>query len=98
MKVPIRALSLATSIFWVLILSFIIISAFSLMDLNFSIDEPKFMVASEGKLIFSLPIYIENGGYCDLKDFQLATVFSDTKGRVIYALNRRFHLYRAEKT
>jgi hypothetical protein len=83
MNVPIRALSLATSIFWVLILAFIIISAFSLKDLNFSIDEPKFMVASEGKLIFSLPIYIENGGYCDLKDFQLATVFSDTKGRVI---------------
>ncbi|MGB9842509.1 MAG: hypothetical protein ACPLKZ_07355 [Candidatus Bathyarchaeales archaeon] len=83
MNVPIRALSLATSIFWVLIVAFIALSAFSLKDLDFSIDEPEFTVTAEGTLLFSLPLSIENRGYCDLKDFQLATVFADATGRVI---------------
>ncbi|MCX8153354.1 MAG: hypothetical protein N3E52_02860 [Candidatus Bathyarchaeota archaeon] len=84
MNVPIRALSLATTIFWILLVSFIAVSAFSLKDLNFSLDEPKFTVTADGKLLFSLPLSIENRGYCDLKDFQL-TVFFDTTGRIISA-------------
>ncbi|MEM3442152.1 MAG: hypothetical protein QXV09_07720, partial [Candidatus Bathyarchaeia archaeon] len=83
MNVAIRALSLATTIFWILLIAFITLSAFSLKDLNFSLDEPKFTVTAEGELLFSLPLSIENREYCDLKDFQLATVFSDATGKVI---------------
>ncbi|MEM4733257.1 MAG: hypothetical protein QXD70_01875 [Candidatus Bathyarchaeia archaeon] len=64
-------------------MAFIVPSAFSLKDLNFSIDDPKFTVTTEDKLLFSLPLSIENRGYCDLKDFWLEIVFLDATGRVI---------------
>lgn len=83
MNVPIRALRLATSIFWILLVTLIALSAFSLKDLNFSIDEPEFTMTTEGKLLFSLPIYIENRGYCDIKNFHIATTLSDAQGKVI---------------
>ena len=83
MNVPIRALGIATSIFWILLIAFIALSAYSFKDLNFSLGEPQFTTAPDGQLLFSLPLYIDNRGYCSLKEFHLMTVFSDTEGAEI---------------
>jgi hypothetical protein len=76
-------LGIATSIFWVLLLAFIVSAAVSVKDLSFGVGEPQFAAAPNHDLIFSLPIYIDNNGYYSLKAFNITTVFSDAKGAEI---------------
>jgi len=87
MNVPIRALGIATSIFWVLLMAFMVLAAFSVKDLNFDFGEPQFTPAPDGQLTFSLPLYVDNRGYYSLKEFHLSTVFSDEEGEEISRAN-----------
>jgi hypothetical protein len=87
MNLPIRALGIATSVFWVLLMAFMVLAAFSVKDLNFDFGEPQFTPASDGQLTFSLPLYIDNRGYYSLKEFHLSTVFSDAEGEEISRAN-----------
>lgn len=87
MNVPIRALGIATSIFWILLIAFLALSAYSFKDLNFDFGEPQLTTAPDGQLLFSLPLYIDNRGYCSLKEFSLSTIFSDSEGVEISRAN-----------
>jgi hypothetical protein len=87
MNVPIRALGIATSVFWVLLITFIALAAYSVKDLNFDFGEPQFTTAPDGQLTFSLPLYIGNNGYYSLKEFHLSTAFSDAEGEEISRAN-----------
>jgi hypothetical protein len=87
MNVPIRALGIATSIFWIFLIAFIALAAYSVKDLNFDMGEPQFGTSPDGQLMFSLPLYIDNRGYYSLKEFQLSTVFSDAEGAEISSAN-----------
>jgi hypothetical protein len=87
MNVPIRALGIATSVFWVLLMAFMVLAAFSVKDLNFDFGQPKFAPAPDGQLTLSLPLYIDNRGYYSLKEFHLSTVFSDAEGEEISRAN-----------
>jgi hypothetical protein len=87
MNVPIRMLGIATSIFWILLVAFIALAAYSVKDLNFDFGEPEFAVAPDGELIFSLPLSVDNRGYYSLKEFHLSTVFSDAEGVEISRAN-----------
>jgi hypothetical protein len=80
MNVPIRMLGIATTIFWIFLLAFVALAAFSVKDLNFDVGDPQFSPAADGQLMFSLPLYIDNRGYYSLKEFQLSTVFLDPEG------------------
>ena len=80
MKVPIRMLGIATSVFWVLLIAFIILAAYSVTDLKFDIDEPELTVDSDGQLGFNLPLIIDNGGYYSLREFHITTLFSSAEG------------------
>jgi hypothetical protein len=80
MKVPIRMLGIATSVFWVLLIAFIILAAYSVTDLRFDIDEPELRVDPDGQLIFNLPLIIDNGGYYSLREFHITTLFSNAEG------------------
>lgn len=80
MKVPIRMLGIATSVFWVLLIAFIVLAAYSVTDLRFDIDEPEFRVNPDGQLIFNLPLIIDNGGYYSLREFHITTLFSNLEG------------------
>ena len=80
MNVPIRMLGIATSIFWVLLIAFIVSAAYSLKDLSFSFGEPQFTAAPSHDLLFSFPMYIDNRGYYSLKSFNITTVLSDPEG------------------
>jgi hypothetical protein len=83
MNVLIRALGLAITIFWLLLFLIIGLAAYSAKDLDFSIGEPQFSTPSQDQLVISLPLYVDNRGYCSVKQFQISTVFSDTEGREI---------------
>jgi hypothetical protein len=87
MNVPIRALGIATSIFWIFLIGFIALAAYSVKDLNFDMGEPLFGTSPDGQLMFSLPLYVDNRGYYSLKEFQLSTVFSDAEGVEISRAN-----------
>jgi len=87
MNVPIRALGIATSIFWILLIAFMSLSAYSFKDLNFGLGEPQFATTPDGQLLFSLPLYINNGGHSSLKEFYLMTTFSDAEGVEISRAN-----------
>ena len=80
MNVPIRMLGIATSILWIFLIAFVALAAYSVRDLNFDVGEPQFSPATDGQLLFSLPLYIDNRGHYSLKEFQLSTVFSDAEG------------------
>ena len=80
MNVPIRMLGIASTIFWIFLLAFIALAAYSVKDLNFSIGEPEFATAPDGDFTLSLPLIIDNRGYYSLKEFHLSTVFSDAEG------------------
>jgi hypothetical protein len=87
MNVPIRMLGIATSIFWIMLIAFIALAAYSVKDLNFNFGEPQFTTPPDGQLTFSLPLYIDNRGYYSLKEFHLSTVFSDAEGAEISRAN-----------
>ncbi len=79
MDVSIRALEIASSIFWIFLIAFIALSAYSFKDLNFNIGEPQ-VTTADGQVFFSLPLYLDNRGYSSLKELHLMTVFSDAEG------------------
>jgi hypothetical protein len=83
MNVPIRMLGIVTSIFWVFLIAFIALAAYSVKDLSVDFGEPEYSVTPHGKLNLALPLYIDNRGHYSLKDFCLSTVFSDAKGAEI---------------
>ena len=80
MNVPIRMLGIATSIFWIILIGFVVSAAYSLKDLDVNFGEPQFTTTATHDLTVSLPIYIGNRGYYSLKAFNLTTVFSDAEG------------------
>jgi hypothetical protein len=80
MNVPIRMLGIATTIFWIMLIAFIALAAYSTKDLNFDFGDPQFNASPDGQVVFSLPLYIDNKGYYSLKEFYLSTVFSDADG------------------
>lgn len=77
MNVPIRMLGLATSIFWILLIAFIALAAYSVKDLSIDFGEPKYSLSSEGELNLALPLNIKNLGYYNLKDLHFLTALSD---------------------
>jgi len=80
MNVPIRMLGVASTIFWVFLVAFVALAAYSVKDLSVDFGEPEFSVTPEGELNLALPLYVDNKGYYSLKEFHLSTVFSDSEG------------------
>lgn len=80
MKVPIRMLGIATTVFWVLLIAFIILAAYSVTDLRFDLGEPQLEMDTSGQLIFNLPLIIDNEGYYSLREFHISTLFSNSNG------------------
>ena len=83
MNVPIRILGIAASIFWVILIAFVVSAGYSIKDMNFRFGEPQFSPTPSRDLMFSLPLYIDNRGFYSLKAFNLTTVFSDAEGAEI---------------
>lgn len=83
MNVPIRILGIATSIFWLVLIAFAVMAAYSVKDLSFDFGEPEFDVTQDYELNLALPLFFYNRGYYSLKDFHLSTALSDVDGAEI---------------
>jgi len=82
MKQAIRALSIATTVLWILLLLFSATSIYSALKLDFGFGEPGASVSNE-VLTMSLPFYIDNGGFYDVSDLNVTTNISNHDGTLI---------------
>jgi hypothetical protein len=73
MNVPIKMLGIITALFWIILISFIVSAGYALKSVNFNVGKPEFIPTPAGDITFSLPLYVDNAGYYDLKGFNITT-------------------------
>jgi hypothetical protein len=83
MRVPIRMIGIATTIFWVFLLVFAISAVYSVKDLQFSLGDPQMSLTADNEMILSLPITIANKGFYNVGFFKITTEISDAEGFTI---------------
>lgn len=83
MDVSIRMISIASTFFWIILLAFFASAAYSLKDLHLSVGEPMLSVASNGDLLVSISLDIENEGYYNLGAFNITTKVADVNGSML---------------
>jgi len=83
MRIPIRMISLATTFFWIFLIGFFISAVYSIKDVQFGFEEPQMKLTSDNKILFSLPITIDNNGYYNIGSFNVTTEISDKEGFMI---------------
>jgi hypothetical protein len=76
-------ISIATTFFWIFLIAFFVSAVYSVKDVRFDFEEPQMDLTSENKIIFSLPITIDNNGYYNIGSFNVTTEISDHKGFII---------------
>lgn len=88
MKPAIRALGLATTILWILIIVFSVTALQSIINLDIGFGEAQIFPSSEG-MMFSLPFFINNTGYYDISELNVTTRITDYNGTLL-ALSKTF--------
>lgn len=83
MKILIRMIGIATTIFWIFLIAFFVSAVYSLKDVQFDFGEPQIGLSSDNKILFSLPITIDNKGYYNIGAFNVTTEISDCEGFII---------------
>lgn len=86
MKPAIRALGLAIIILWILIIVFSVTAVYSVMNLGIDFGEPQVFPSSNGA-VFSLPFFINNGGYYDISELNVTTRITDYNGVLLTQSN-----------
>ena len=82
MKQAIRALTIATTVLWVLLVLFSATSIYSALKLNFGFGEIRASASSE-VLTMSLPFHVDNGGFYDISDLNVTTDINNHDGTLI---------------
>jgi len=82
MKQAIRALSIATTALWILLVLFSVTSVYSALQIGFGFGKPQ-ASASSGVLTISLPFFIFNGGFYDISDLNVTTGINNSDGTPI---------------
>jgi len=82
MKQAIKALSWATSIFWIILLLFTVTAVYSAFQIRPGFGDPSVSTSGD-TLIVSLPFGLYNGGFYDISRFNITTVVSDSHGSKI---------------
>jgi len=83
MRIPIRMIGIATTIFWIFLILFVITAVYSVKDLSFEFGEPQMNLTADNEVVFSLPVTIANRGFYNLGVFNITTEISDYNGLVI---------------
>jgi len=83
MRIPIRMISMATTFFWIFLIVFLVSAVYSVKDVRFDFGEPQIGLTSDNKMLFSLPITIDNKGYYNIGSFNVTTEILDHEGFMI---------------
>jgi len=73
MKIPIRIIGIATSVFWIFLIIFSVSALYSIKDIKLEFGEPQISLTSGDRVLFSFPIAIANKGYYNLADLNVST-------------------------
>jgi hypothetical protein len=76
-------ISIATTFFWIFLIVFFVSAAYSVKDVRFNFEEPQMDLTSDNKIVFSLPITIDNKGYYNIGSFNITTEISDYESFII---------------
>lgn len=85
MKHAVRALGWATKILWVLIIVFTGTAIYSALNLKMNLGEPQVFSSSNGPLVLSFPLFINNTGYYDLSDLNATVSLMDDNSSLVSA-------------
>ena len=80
MRVPIRMIGLATTFFWIFLITFFVSAVYSLKDVHFDFGDPQTNLTSDNKFILSLPVSITNKGFYNIDSFNMSTEVLDREG------------------
>jgi len=80
MNIPIRAIGIATTVFWAILILFSVSVAYSVKDLQFGFGEPQIGTTLDNKVLVSLPINVTNKGYYNIGLFNVTSVALDEGG------------------
>jgi hypothetical protein len=83
MRIPIRMISIATTFFWIFLILFLVSAVYSVKDVRFDFGEPQIGLTADNKILFSLPIIIDNRGYYNIGCFNVTTEILDREGFMI---------------
>ncbi len=83
MKVPIRAIGIAMSIFWIFLIVFSVSAFYSLKDIELEFGEPQISLISSDSVLFSFPIVVVNKGYYGLASLNVSTGIFGVENRTI---------------
>lgn len=83
MRIPIRMISIATTFFWIFLIAFLVSAVYSVKDVRFDFGEPQIGLTSDNKILFYLPIIIDNRGYYNIGCFNVTTEILDREGFMI---------------
>jgi hypothetical protein len=83
MRIPIRMISIATTFFWIFLIVFLVSAVYSFKDVRFNFGESQIGLTSDSKILFSLPITIDNKGYYNIGSFKVTTEILDHEGFMI---------------
>lgn len=88
MRPAIKALGIATTVIWILIVAFLVTGLLSVMSMDGGFGNPEFFLTSEN-VVLSLPFFIENGGYYDLSELNVTARITDHQGTLL-AISQTF--------
>ncbi len=82
MRQALRALGWATKVLWILIIVFAATVAYSALNFRMGFGEPQASF-SDGVIVMSFPLIINNSGYYPVSDLNLTTRLIDNRGTLI---------------
>jgi hypothetical protein len=83
MKIPVRMISIATSVFWIFLIVFSVSAVYSIKDVQFSFGEFQIELAVDNEAVLSVPVTIVNRGYYDLGSFGVSSEILDWNDSII---------------
>jgi hypothetical protein len=82
MRYAVRALGWATKIFWIFIIAFLVTSVYSAMNVKMSLGPPQLFL-SNGFVVISVPLSINNSGLYDLSKLNVTVDVMDYNGSLV---------------
>jgi hypothetical protein len=82
MRIPIRMISLATSLLWIFLLAFTVSAFYSMAEVRLNFGRPQTTAISDDELLYSIPVVVTNGGCYDLDYFNISSVFQGIQGTI----------------
>lgn len=80
MRLPIRILGIATSVFWIFLIIFAVSAMYSMQDIQFNLGAPEVNTTADNDLLLSFPAYVMNTGLYNIANLNLTTEVFNRNG------------------